>query len=337
MVKKNYAAWNVDSRDFKSTWRTAEKMEFFARYAVLSPSGHNSQPWKLSFSGERLLLSINPDHHLSSDGSGLLSVEPYISLGTFIETYRLAARGFGYDISIDLFPDGSSIAAFGIGRPIPPESELLEAIVRRTSNRNPYSRSAIDAATLKALVSSDLPGVTMTTVTARRDIGTIAKLTEQAVRSIMSNPRYRKELSAWVRTNISGKFDGMPGFTHGFGAFKSLLSKAAVRYAPQQGPQAQKSAHLINESGALVIVGLTSEDRESFVNAGRLYSRICILATSSGLASSALGAAVIDPDTRESVKSHFGLKERPVYILRLGKTDAKAPHSPRWPLEKVLS
>ena len=115
-----------------------------------------------------------------------------------------------------------------------------------------------------------------------------------------------------------------------------MISKAAVRNGPKNGPQAKKSAELIIKSGALVIVRCTDDKKESFVNAGRLYSQICILSNDSGLATSGLGASVLDADTRKKVTQHFNIQDRPIYIIRMGKATTAARHSPRWPVEKIL-
>lgn len=337
MVKTNYQAWHIHPESISSDWSDDKKLELFAKYGVLAPSGHNTQPWKLQLDDNTLWIAIHPDHHLSIDGSGLLSVEPYISLGTFIETMELAALGHGYSLHIQLFPKRSYIAAITVKNTVKALPELLEAITRRVSNRNAYDTTPIDPKTLQDIMDHQLALVQATSVSTRPDIEFVAAQTETAIGSIMGNPLYRQELSKWVRTNQTRKFDGMPGFTHGFGSMQALVSRAAVRYAPGQGPQAKKSGNLIRKSAALVIVRCSDDSQDSFVNAGRLYARICIRAQAAGYATSALGAAVLDGVTRETVKKHFGLSDRPIYILRIGKATSKARHSPRWPLHKVLS
>jgi hypothetical protein len=129
----------------------------------------------------------------------------------------------------------------------------------------------------------------------------------------------------------------MPGFTHGFGNIKSLASKIAVKKGAKLGPQAKHSKELILASGALVIVSCTENNNNSFVNAGRIFSKICVLAAENGLASSALGAAALDPATRERVKKYFKINGRPVFFIRLGKQKTPARHAPRYPLEYITS
>lgn len=337
MTKNNYSAWQIDASDFSANWPSIDKLIFFANYATLAPSGHNSQPWELVKSGNNLNLFVNQEHHLSIDGSGLLSVEPYISLGTFIETFVLAARGFGYKIDLELDLVSEKIATIKLGGQTEPQPKLLDAIVRRVSNRNYYSQSPVNVRSLEKVLSGEkLASVSATVVIDKTDIEFLAEKTRQATISIMSNPLYRNELSQWVRTNQTRKYDGMPGFTHGFGNVKSAISKFAIKHVSKTGPQSDHSALLIKNSGALIIVRCQNNSKTAFINAGRQYSRICVFATEQGLSTSALGASVLDPTTRRAVKEHFEINDRPIYIIRLGKTERKARHSPRWPVEKIL-
>lgn len=336
MVKSNYTAWSVLAKEYSADWPNIQKLQFFARYAVLAPSGHNTQPWKLRSKGSSLILSVNRDHYLPIDGSGLQSVEPYVSLGSFIEVFVLAARGFGYELSVEAFVSDDNVAELSIGKKLPAEPKLLDAITNRVSNRNHYQQKQLDKNVVTDFLGTEFSGVNTVVVNKADDISYIAGQTELAISSIMSNPVYRRELSNWVRINQTHKFDGMPGFTHGFGSLKSFVSKIAVRYAPGGGPQAVKSAELIRQSGALIIVCIENNKTQSFINSGRVYSRICVDAQAAGLATSALGASVLDGVTRDNIKKYFKISSRPVYLLRLGKATVKATHSPRWPANKVI-
>lgn len=337
MVKKNYTAWEIDNKGFSPNLSDDEKLRFFARYAILAPSGHNTQPWKLKIDGGLLEVSVNRDHFLSIDGSGLLSSEPLVSIGAFLETLALAARGFGYSLDVKFVNKGDLVAKVTLAEKTKAEPELLEAISARVSNRYAFVPVSVKPAELKKIISQDYNGVSICAVASDLDIEFVASQTETAMAAIMSNPEYRLELSHWVRNNQTKRFDGMPGFTHGFGNIQSLVSKAAIKHAPSQGPGPRKSAELIRHSGALVIVCCKQDSNEAFLNAGRQYASICVEAEKIGLASSALGAAALDPVTREALKKHFKFSERPVFILRLGKATRPAGHAPRWPLEKVLA
>lgn len=336
MVKDNYRAWQIDSEGFSDDWSPAKKLRFFAQYALLAPSGHNSQPWELTSVGDSIIVTVDPVRHLSEDGSGLLSVEPYISIGTFVEMFSLAGKGLGYLLATRTLSTDPLSVQIDITRKVAPQPQLLSAIVNRVSNRQPFKQDPIASKLLEKFVDTSLAGICTTLVTNRKDIEFVGRMTKQAMSSIMSKPLYRKELSRWVRTNFTRSYSGMPGFTHGFGGAQSLFSKFAVRHLPAQGPQAEHSKDLILESAALVIVSCADNKREHFLNAGRIYSQICILSQLHGIASSAMGASVLDPDSKRLICERFNIKDRPVYLLRLGEATKPAPHGPRLPVQKII-
>ena len=102
MSASNYAAWEIDPSGFKEVLPATEKLRFFARYAVLAPSGHNTQPWRFQFRDDEVLLRV--DHGRCLEFSGRIAGEPHTSLGACLETMRMAAQGLGHELLIELHP-----------------------------------------------------------------------------------------------------------------------------------------------------------------------------------------------------------------------------------------
>src|ERR687891_523520 len=48
-------AWNVRENDFPKDGSLSEKMNFLLRYAILAPSGHNTQPWLFKIVGNNTI------------------------------------------------------------------------------------------------------------------------------------------------------------------------------------------------------------------------------------------------------------------------------------------
>lgn len=336
-MKDNYSAWEVNPKEYNHKWSNIEKLKFFARFAILSPSGHNTQPWQLSTEGNTINVSINKSHYLSSDGSGLLSVEPYISIGAFIETYELAANAFGYKLNFKMNLKDKNLVNISIGKKTPANPELAIAITNRVSNRNVYSKKPLSTDEIKKITQNNFNLVKISTITKTNDKEFIATESKKAIGNIMRNPKYRNELSEWIRPNLSKKYDGMPGITHGFGLVASLIAKPAIKHIKNQSKQEEKAQKLITNTGTLFIIECKENSISSFIETGRLYARLCILSCLYGISTSGFGASVIDQSTRKEMISHFKLKYRPVVVLRAGKTNTTAPHSPRWPLEKILN
>ena len=339
MSARNYAAWAVDTVEISDNLTDEQKFVAFLRYAILSPSGHNSQPWKIEYINGKntsIRVSINPDHHLSSDGSGLLTVEPHISIGCFLETLDYAAKGFGYLLETnysDLLE--THIADITILKKTTPQPELLAAIKNRASNRNKYQQQSIDRKVLETIGKSDHTDVAVTIIDSNKEVAFIADKTEEAIKKILDGPRYRAELGEWVRNNFTKKYDGMPGKTHGIPALPSLLSKLAMKYVPAKS-QADKFKELLENSSGLFIVS-AKENTKSSINAGRQYTKICLQAQLNGFSTSALGASVVHPSTNEDIREKYQISYKPLYILRIGIATKMGVKSPRYPLEKVAT
>jgi len=87
------APWNVSAGDFPEDGDAAERLTFLLRYAVLAPSGHNTQPWLfcvrddiVDLYGDRAqaLAVVDPDDR-----------ELTISCGAALFNLRVALRRFG--------------------------------------------------------------------------------------------------------------------------------------------------------------------------------------------------------------------------------------------------
>ncbi len=334
-MKNNYEAWDVTPDNFPRNGTNAQKLTFLCRYGVLAPSGHNSQPWELCIQDDTLILSISQRAHLSAEGSGLLSAEPHVSLGCFLGTIDLAAQGFGLKLRMDILARRGDYARVSIIDGAHKKNpSLLTAISTRSSNRNEFLTQGIDPQTLSA-VTEGLPKEVKSLVLEDADREFIADKTKEALDIIMAEPKYRQELSQWVRPNMTRSYDGMPGFTHGVPAVPSIVGKWMVKHMPGKGPQGEKSKRMMLNSGAVLIIGTKDRSARNLIDAGIAYSKICIQANLNGLASSALGAAVIEPSIKDEVVGSLQLDFEPTYVLRLGYSDEKPKHSPRRPIENT--
>jgi len=331
-MKDNYAAWQIDSSTFSEDWTDLQKLQFFGRYAVLSPSGHNTQPWHFSHTDDSLLLKVSTERKLPF--SGKIAGEPYVSLGACLETLTLAARGFGYELNVEL-PFSEVVATIKLGGKTTADPTLLDAITNRSSNRYFYDAEPIDDATLKDITTADLPDVFVQTITSEADRNFIAEQTTAATLTLFHEPQFREELSKWVRNNLTHKFDGMPGFAQKIPTPPSMIAPLLIKNVDISKDQAKKDTALVLHSPAIAMVAVKEINDQAFLAGGRMFAHICIMATKHGLASTGVGAAIIDPTTRQKVADHFGVSYQPIALVRLGKTSQVAKHTPRWPFEKV--
>ena len=112
-------------------------------YAVLAPSGHNTQPWLFSVSDGEVELRADRTR-------GLPVVDPedralVISCGAALFYLRVAMRHFGYEDEVEVLPDPEDpdlLARVRLGpehTEIEEERILFHAMPKRHSNRGPFA------------------------------------------------------------------------------------------------------------------------------------------------------------------------------------------------------
>jgi hypothetical protein len=147
--------WNVSEEDFPESGQAEEKLRYFLNYAVLAPSGHNTQPWLFNVSGGAVELHDDRTR-------GLPVVDPedralVISCGAALFFLRVAIRHFGYTDEVRTFPspdDPDLLAEVRLGTPYEAtaeEHQLFEAITKRRTNRSPFQEREITQEVLDAL------------------------------------------------------------------------------------------------------------------------------------------------------------------------------------------
>ena len=152
----NPSIWDIEDKDWPAHGSDADKLNFLVQYAILSPSGHNTQPW--------LFIQSQNALELYADRSRRLPVvdpedrELVISCGCALYFLRIAARRFGYDAKIDEFPNPLArdlLARINIS-PAEPASEqelnLFNAISKRHTNRYVFEERSIPLEVLDQLV-----------------------------------------------------------------------------------------------------------------------------------------------------------------------------------------
>jgi hypothetical protein len=231
-------AWKISEKEFPSTGSNDDKLKFFINYAILAPSGHNTQPW--------LFKVYNNIVDMYADRTRALPVvdpedrELTISCGAALSHLLLAIRHFGYDYKLKILPTvqgkedllaqviieniDSKPAAFSSslkqGKEESIENLLFESIAKRRTNRTRFLNRKVPESILsklQSLVVSDESSSDIWLHIAEeldeRDI--LAKLVAQGDRIQMADNRFRRELSSWFHPNRSHSKDGIPGYAFG--------------------------------------------------------------------------------------------------------------------------
>src|SRR5688572_2347769 len=97
MTAANFSAWDLDPSLFDSL-KPEERLAFLVRFAVLAPSGHNSQPWKFLVAPGKV--SVAPDMDRALPESDRDHRQLYLSVGCALENLCAAAEWYGYRITV---------------------------------------------------------------------------------------------------------------------------------------------------------------------------------------------------------------------------------------------
>ncbi len=201
------AAWNVQEADFPLTGNSFDQMKALLRYAVLAPSGPNTQPWKFSIKDNEISL-------IADFSRSLPSVDPndrtlYISHGCLLTNLLIAAEHFGFGYDVKCLPDGSSgnrTAAVQLSNKAatPRFPDLFHEITKRHTNRKSFEKRSIEDEKLQKLkdcVNKD--GFKLDIITTDEGKNEMANLLARAHKIQLGNKAFRKELASWVRPNTS--------------------------------------------------------------------------------------------------------------------------------------
>ncbi len=333
--------WEISERGFPKKGRSSDKLRYLLNYAVLAPSGHNSQPWLFKIVGDKV--------ELYADRTRALPVcdpqdrELIMACGASLLNLHLALRHFGYEGRVQTFPDKNEtdlLARVSFGEKRKPTAEdglLFGAIPQRHTNRKPFEPRQVPEKVLSELqAAASKEGAWLQFVQAETDRNRLADLVAEGDRIQMANPSFRRELAAWMHPNRNATHDGMPGYALGLGSLTSSLAPIVVRTFDMGKGQAAKDRQLATGSPALAVLGTDADTSESWLSAGQALERVLLWGRVEGIWASFLNQPIEVPDSRTKLGSLLGLRGFPQLILRLGYGPDVKPTPRRTPGEVLM-
>lgn len=334
------APWNVAPHAFPDGGDTAEKLTFLLRYAVLAPSGHNTQPWLFSVDGDSVELFADRTQALAvvdPDDRALT-----ISCGAALFNLRVALRRFGFrDDTYDLLPnpgDPDLLARISLVDGDPPSADevaLFEAIPRRRTTRTAYEDSAVPVEVEQQLErDARREGAWLHRTEGEREA--IAALIAEGDRTQMGDKSFRRELAAWVHPNRSRAARGVRGYGFGFGDLPSLAGPLVIRTFDLGKGQAAKDRELAERSPVLAVLGTDGDSPRDWLATGQAMERVLLHACAHGLTSSFLNQPVEVEALRPHLAEAIGRADAsPQLVMRFGY-GPEIQHEPRESIENLL-
>jgi hypothetical protein len=327
------------------------------RAAVLAANAHNTQPWLFHVTEREISVYADTSRNIGAMDS--LHREMYISLGCAIENMCIAAAPCGCSINIELMPDPAN-SAFVAHALLTPEasrpSELYGAIPRRHTDRSGFNRlRPVTEETLDKLSTEvTSPNTQLTWYAAPNERRRVGLQTVDATLAIVNDKAMSRSSSHWYRSNWSDiqKYrDGITMDAQGMSPFITVLGKMAPALSESQADSIwlQNTRDIQTATaGAYGVISISDFSRkEQLLEAGRLWQRLHLAATLSGMAMQPLNQIVerADREIQLTLSPQFGnvLQEfagakprRGVFIFRIGYPVQMPLPSPRRSAEQVL-
>lgn len=338
--KKPYKAWDINSEEYPSNSSFEEQANFMLGFAVLAPSTFNSQPWKYKIVNQTI--EIYMDLLRVPTKTDKTKRFAYISLGCFIENLVVASTHYGWatDITYQFKSRGTNelVATIYLKKTHKKNEhneKLFDNIRKRSTNRSFHIDKKVPSNVIDTIKNFTQKNQKFITLNKKNQKNLIA-ISQKADYELISNIEFRKEQIEWVRSNLTKKQDGMPGFGVGIPTIPSLFAKQMIMSPLFPKIQAKKNAKtLLNTSLYGVLLG--NDGKEAWVQHGIFFEKTALFLTANKLVIAPLGQFIESDEARKELKVLTDDKSSllPQLFLRIGYPTLGVKSSPRLSADSI--
>ncbi|MFN0133013.1 MAG: Acg family FMN-binding oxidoreductase [Phycisphaerales bacterium] len=323
MSNASIDTWTIDERDFPTSGTAEAQLRFLVRYAILAPSGHNTQPWLFKVHGDRLQLFADRTRALPV-------VDPVdralvISCGAALANLLLAAERFGIEVVTDVLPDPNEPDLLAVVRHVGTRSpaagdRLFQAIVKRRTTRRAFEPTPVPEAVLTAACAeAGTHGVALHIVVEPDQKHRIAELIAEGDRLQCADPSFRRELAAWVHSRRAASQDGMSGYAFGMPDLLSPAGALIIRTFDMGKGQAAHDQALAEGSPTIGVFTTKADRPADWIAAGQAMERALLSITAAGFTCSYLNQPIEVPTLRPRLSRLLETSEFPQILIRVGR------------------
>jgi hypothetical protein len=342
-MNNNLKPWHIDVSDYRAESSIEEKIKFFLRFAILAPSAHNNQPWRVVIENNRVDIYLDLQF---TPRTGTLRQTAY-SIGAFIENFVQSAQHFGYMVTVQeivLNHRREDRIASLILNPLTDGDknsvDLFEGIVKRHTNRGMYDPAPLPQDFLEE-IQSILPSGSahLTIVSEPETKAKLSQLISKSVRIALTLAPLRRELSDFVHYLKEEEDTGM-------------LVECMVQNPPDGDSGKEWTLHQMDpvydsefsrvrflEAPSIFLLSSKEEGSRAWINVGRTLQRVLLVGAKRGYTQDISAAAVEIPVFFPMVKKVASLPGRVQIIFRLGmpKDPSFTIPTPRRSVDSILS
>lgn len=342
-VKPFMQSWLVSKHEFPKEGTPAEKLTFFARYAILAPSPYNTQPWMFDIKGDTISVYADRRHALpvtDPDDRGLI-----IAVSAAFYNLKLAIRCFGYEEETTYLPDRNTeslIAQVKLGDYIG-ESLASDIDRKRFDEITAFEYShgklvdkPVSEEDLEALKEAVISEDAWLYVCDETDKNNILNLTIEADQIQFANKNFRREYAIWTDKRRANSGDGHVAHAKPFSEAMNTFTPTLLRRFAGEDGQVADAVAMKKDVPLLVIIGAVKGGAQERVMTGQALMKLCLTAASHGLCVTPLNQICEVPELRLRLHDEINQQGRAHLLLRIGY--GGKPHlCPRRNLSSMLT
>lgn len=301
--------------------------------AIRAPSSHNTQPWWFEIGQDRI--SLHADRTRALPVNDPHDRELTISCGCALFALRVAAAGQGLGATVGTVSgdDDDLLAVVQVGDGPADErlAALAAALPARRTHRKRFGEASVEDGMRDALVqAAEAEGGWFEPVDDARRREDLAELVTEGDAAQWADPRWRRELAAWMHPRRRGDGLSLPWLA-------VPAAKAVVRTFDMGDGVAARDRALAEASPLMGVVGTGGDSQADWIAAGQALHRMLLVAAGAGLQASYLNQPVQVAHLRPMVAELCRTGGMPQLVLRLGRPDEDLPPSPRRDLAEVVA
>ncbi len=207
---------------------------------------------------------------------------------------------------------------------------LSAQIERRRTHRGPFEPWDPDPEVLAGLVAAvEAEGGALVLVDGESR-GALAELVAEGDRVQFADPRWRRELAAWMHSPRD--HDGLP-----IPALKLPMTRMVVSAVDLGASTGRSDRSLALDAPVVAVLTTLYDDAASWLAAGQALQRLLLVASAAGLHVGYLNQPCQVADLRPRLAELIGTDHYPQVVLRIGRASAPDGVQRRRPTEEVLT
>ncbi len=311
-------------------------------YAALAPSSHNTQPWKVSITGEReLVIEADRERWLSEVDPE--SRELMLSLGAFWENLEEAAPALGFETKASILAkraDETEILKVVLAPRPPSGDEALRWIEERTVIRAPYDDAPLAPEHLREI--EGLLGTDFLRYYPREspEGSWIADGLVSANRQQSYNDARQIELGHWLRFSRSEARERGDGLTaEGLGlsglarfVWYAFMNQDDARANSFRERGIDKAREQVDGCSGFFLVCSDDGSVASLLEAGRRFERLALACARLEIALHPMSQLLEESPWKEEIVAKLKVSRPVAFVVRAGYTGERPPPSLRRPI-----